>query len=201
MIMKKILVLFLAVGFFACSNQPVVSQVDEQPVDEGAVNTELYVYSLVDSSLIDSIRVAQDEYVIADIMLGFKNNEMLRKTGQFFEESLSLEDYEASVDTFGTMLDDAVNSIAYGNILNDSLRQLPQYDGAWRKTYKADVWMKDGRHRTIRVVMDSDSITPRCLERDYRGKFKDYVDFYKKCLRYISDEKRYRRTGEVSIYW
>lgn len=106
------------------------------------------------------------------------NSDNIASIEPIFEDSLlgdtPLLFYQTPVDERIEILQDVQNSWFYGIVVNDSLKSLDKYDGAWRKVYTVCVTMKSGAKNEVRVLMDGDGVTPRMLERDFNALLGNY---------------------------
>lgn len=123
---------------------------------------------------IKNVEVIAEDSLLSDMMLAFGQPEFAKAGTDFWEGTISRDDYARIIDSTTLVLQDVANSWQYSNVVNDSLRRLKKYEDEWRKVYTVRVTMKSGVTRDARVLMDRDGRTPRTLENDFMKKLEEY---------------------------
>lgn len=168
--MKKVL-LFIAlmVTMSSCNT-------DQMKYGQGGKNACQYVKEQVPQLRddIQNIEVIEEDSLLTDRILAFDQARFAKAGADFWEGSLSRDDYQNIVNDAALVLYDIKSSWAYPLAVNDSLKRLSKYDDCWRKVYTIRVTMKSGTTKEPRVLMENDGITPRTLEMDFIRSLDDY---------------------------
>lgn len=123
---------------------------------------------------IASVEVIEEDSLLSDIAL-VHNAVIFAKAGaDFWQGTISREDYQRIIDEREHLLNDIEYSWRFPLVVNDSLKKLSKFDGMWRKVYKVLVTMKSGDTKNPRVLMDVDGITPRMMEVDFGRQLEEY---------------------------
>ena len=148
---------------------------------QGGQNACQYVKEQVPEIRADiaNVEVIEEDSLLSDIGLIFAETEMAKRGAEFMEGKISRQAYDAVLDSISHDATDVAYSWQFGDVVNDSLKKLPRYEGQWRKVYKIRVTMKSGTTKEPRVMMDNDGITPRMTEQ---GMAKILEDFTKKVI-------------------
>lgn len=169
--MKKI---FLAIAVAAivagCNTNGV------KPTDIGGEHACQYVMEQVSELRedIERVEVTGTDSLLGDAMLSFGRAEFGRAALHFSSGKMARTQYKAFLDSAANVLQDVHNSWQFGDVVNDSLRQLEKYTSVWRTVYNVCVTMKIGKRKNVRVLMDNDGTTPRCLEEAFGDILIEY---------------------------
>lgn len=123
---------------------------------------------------IASVEVIEEDSLLSDIALVYDAVSFAKAGADFWQGTISREDYQRIIDERERLLNDIENSWRCPLVVNDSLKKLGKFDGMWRNVYKVLVTMKSGDTRKPRVLMDGDGITPRMMERDFERQLEEY---------------------------
>ena len=121
---------------------------------------------------IASINVVGEDSVLTDIT--FNQVKFAKAGSEFWKGKLSTEGYQKIIDEEYQVLYDIKMSWIAPDVVGDSLRKLDKYNGYWRKAYVVKVTMKSGVTKEPRVLMDTDGLTPRLLEKDFVKSLDEY---------------------------
>lgn len=168
--MKKVLLLIaLMVTISSCNT-------DQMKYGQGGKNACQYVKEQVPQLRddIQSIEVIEEDSLLTDRILAFDQVKFARAGADFWEGSLSREEYQKIIDEASLTLYDIRSSWVTPLAVNDSLKKLSKYDDCWRKVYTIRITMKSGTTKEPRVLMENDGITPRALEMDFIRSLDDY---------------------------
>lgn len=159
----------------------------KQKLAKGAENACQFVKEKIPELRDDiaSIEVVKTDTLLGDIILIFEKALFAKAGSDFLNETITREEYEKIIDERELVLTDIGDSWQFGIVVNDSLRQLEKYKSCWRKVYKVKVTMKSGVTREPRVLMDSDGMTPRMLEKEFGRSLEEYWDGIIKARRYL----------------
>ena len=183
-IMKKILLAIAAAAIVAGCNTNGV-----KPTDIGGEHACQYVREQVPELRedIECVEVTGTDSLLGDAMLSFGRAEFGRAVLSFSSGEMTRTQYKSFLDSAANVLQDVQNSWQFGDVVNDSLRQLEKYTSVWRTVYKVCVTMKSGQTKNVRVLMDNDGTTPRCLE----GAFGDILIEYQRKILSAYDNMHY----------
>ena len=170
--MKKAIIFFVVMTLLSC-NDSVVSK-----YGKGGQNAVQYLRerTLDVASEIESIEVTGVDTLLSDVLLTFGSVEFARAGADFWDDKISKEDYQENIDIFSQTVTDITNSWMYPMVVNDSLRKLSKYDGAWRVVFEITTTMKSTSTKTTRVLMDNDGITPRMTEKEFTLNMNEWTE-------------------------
>lgn len=123
---------------------------------------------------IASVEVIEEDSLLSDIALVYDARSFAKAGADFWQGTISREDYRRIIDERERLLNDIEYSWRCPLVVNDSLKRLGKFDGMWRKVYRVLVTMKSGDTREPRVLMDGDGITPRMMEVDFERQLEEY---------------------------
>ena len=123
---------------------------------------------------IASVEIIEEDSLLSDIALGHDAVIFAKAGADFWQGTISREEYQRIIDEREHLLNDIEYSWRFPLVVNDSLKKLGKFDGMWRKVYKVLVTMKSGDTKNPRVLMDGDGITPRMMEVDFGRKLEEY---------------------------
>ena len=123
---------------------------------------------------IQSVEVIAEDSLLCDIGMSFGNITLSKQGAAFLNGEISKDELSATIDSIAKAATDVEHSWRFSNVVNDSLRLLPKYDGMWRKVYTVKVTMKSGTTKEPRVLMDTDGKTPRMMERDMEKTIEEH---------------------------
>lgn len=178
--MKKIMFLALfIVGLTACVTE-------QDKYGQGGRNACQFVKEQVPELRddIDKIEVVEEDSLLSDNMLSFGRAQFANAGSDFWNKKITRQEYKQIIDSTANAIQDVQYSWQYSVAVNDSLKQLEKYKQCWRKVYTIRVTMKSGTTQEQRILMDSDGITPRMLEKDFFNKLQEYTD---KALQALDD--------------
>lgn len=115
---------------------------------------------------IQDVEVIAEDSLLCDLGMTFGDLTLSKQGAAFLKGEISKVELRATIDSVAKAATDVEYSWRFSNVVNDSLKQLSKYDGMWRKVYTIKVTMKSGTTKEPRVLMDTDGITPRMIERD-----------------------------------
>lgn len=169
--MKKVLFLLMIVALIGCDN-------NRMKYGQGGVNAVQFVKEKVPELRDDiaSIEVIKEDSLLSDIALVFDAVKFSKANVDFWEGTISREDYRNLIDERTHLLQDISSSWQFPMVVNDSLKKLDKFVYQWRKVYTVKVTMKSGVVKEPRVLMDNDGITPRMLESEFMKSLDDYLD-------------------------
>lgn len=172
--MKKLIMLFAALMTVGCSSTGTKQAATEQP-DQGGVNACQFAKERIGvlSEDIASIEVVKVDTLMSDIYLGWGNMKMLKSASAFLNDKMSRKEYKAVLDSMSNEINNVTYSWQFGSSVNDSLRNIEELQGCWRKVYTISVKMKSGTTKEIRVMMDNDGIKPRMTESEMVRKINE----------------------------
>lgn len=123
---------------------------------------------------IASVEVIEEDSLLSDIALVYDAVSFAKAGADFWQGTISREEYRKIIDKREHLLNDIEYSWRFPLVVNDSLKKLGKFDGMWRKVYKVLVTMKSGDTKNPRVLMDGDGITPRMMERNFERQLEEY---------------------------
>lgn len=170
--MKKAVLLFVMISLMSC-NGNVVSK-----FGKGGQNAVHYLKerTLSVSNEIEKMEVTGVDTLLSDVLLTFGSVEFASKGADFWEDKISKDEYQKSIDKISQIATDITNSWMYPMVVNDSLQKLSKYDGAWRVVYEITTTMKSNTTKTTRVLMDNDGITPRMTEMEFTSEINEWTE-------------------------
>lgn len=124
---------------------------------------------------IQDVEVIAEDSLLCDIGISFGNITLSKQGAAFLKGEISKDELSATIDSIADAAADVENSWRFSDVVNDSLRLLPKYDGMWRKVYTIKVTMKSGTTKEPRVLMDTDGTTPRMMERDMEKAIEEHT--------------------------
>lgn len=124
---------------------------------------------------IQDIEVIAEDSLLCDLGMTFGDLTLSKQGAAFLKGEISKDEISATIDSVAKAATDVEYSWRFSNVVNDSLKQLPKYDGLWRKVYTVKVTMKSGTTKEPRVLMDTDGKTPRMLERDMEKAIEEHT--------------------------
>ena len=124
---------------------------------------------------IQDIEVIAEDSLLCDLGMTFGDLTLSKQGAAFLKGEISKEELRAIIDSVAIAATDVEYSWRFSNVVNDSLKQLSKYDGMWRKVYTIKVTMKSGTTKEPRVLMDTDGITPRMIERDMEKAIEEHT--------------------------
>lgn len=124
---------------------------------------------------IQDIEVIAEDSLLSDLGMTFGDLTLSKQGAAFLKGEISKDELSATIDSVAKAATDVEYSWRFSNVVNDSLKQLPKYDGMWRKVYTVKVTMKSGTTKEPRVLMDTDGITPRMMERDMEKAIEEHT--------------------------
>lgn len=124
---------------------------------------------------IQDIEVVAEDSLLCDLGMTFGDITLSKQGSAFLNGEISKEELSATIDSIAMAATDVENSWRFSNIVNDSLKMLSKYDGIWRKVYTIRINMKSGTTKDFRVLMDTDGITPRMIERDMEKAIEEHT--------------------------
>lgn len=122
---------------------------------------------------IKDIEVIAEDSLLSDAMLIITSPSFAKAAVDYLNGELSRGDYESIIDERSKILSDISYSWVFPSI-NDSLKTLEKYQSYWRKVYTVRVTMKSGDVKEPRVLMDTDGISPRALESEFKRSMDEY---------------------------
>lgn len=143
--------------------------------DVGKDNAVKMVREAMGSMEARSIEVVQTDSLLCDMPLVFAGSALVRAETAYLEERVSADSLKHAADLAARIYQDIGNSWTYGSVVNDSLRHVQSYGGAWRRVHTVEVTLSSGKKERTRVLMDSDGITPRCLENEFIESINKYL--------------------------
>lgn len=160
---------------------------------QGGVNACQFVQEQVPELRedIESIKIIEEDSLLGDLMLSWGQASFVKAGRDFWQGNINKVEYQHIIDSTCQVLQDVQNSWSFGNVVNDSLKQLTKYDGCWRKVYKVLVTMNSGVSKSPRVLMDTDGITPRMLEKDFEHQLQQYADDIEQAKRDVYEKERW----------
>lgn len=170
--MEKTFIFFVVMTLMSC-NDSVVSK-----YGEGGQHALQYLRERtfnVDSE-IEKMEVTGVDTLLSDVLLTFGSTDFAHTGADFWEDKISKEEYQKSIDKFSQIATDINNSWMYPVVVNDSLRKLNKYDGAWRVVFEITTTMKSTITKTTRVLMDNDGITPRMTEKEFTSDMNEWTE-------------------------
>lgn len=170
--MKKAILFFMVTTLMSCNSYV------ESKYGKGGQNAVQYLKerTLSVSSEIEKMEVTGVDTLLSDVLLTFGSVQFARAGADFWEEKISKEDYQKSIDEFSQIATDITNSWMYSMVVNDSLRKLSKYDGAWRVVFEITTTMKSTTTNKTRVLMDNDGITPRMTEKELTSAMNEWTE-------------------------
>ena len=144
--------------------------------DIGKDNALQYVREAIGNMEVKSIEVVHTDSLLCDVPLMFQMNGLLKAESAFLEDKISADSLQHAIDKILDMQMDIMNTWMYGIVVNDSLKNVPGYAGAWRRVHTVQVTLPSTETKQTRVLMDSDGITPRCLENEFVDIINKYGD-------------------------
>ena len=123
---------------------------------------------------IASVEVIEEDSLLSDVALANDAVRFAMAGADFWQGTISSEEYQRIIDERERLLYDIENSWRYPLVVNDSLKKLGKLENQWRKVYKVLVTMKSGDTKNPRVLMDGDGITPRMMEVDFERLLEEY---------------------------
>ncbi len=124
---------------------------------------------------IQDVEVIAEDSLLCDLGMTFGDLTLSKQGAAFLKGEISKEELRAIIDSVAIAATDVEYSWRFSNVVNDSLKQLSKYDGMWRKVYTIKVTMKSGTTKEPRVLMDTDGITPRMIERDMEKAIEEHT--------------------------
>lgn len=134
---------------------------------------------------IQSVEVIAEDSLLCDIGMSFGDITLSKQSEAFLNGEISKDELSATIDSISKAATDIEYSWRFSNVVNDSLRQLPKYDGLWRKVYTVKVTMKSGTIKEPRVLMDTDGKTPRMMERDMEKAIEEHTKHIHEVQEYL----------------
>ena len=143
--MKKIFVFLMLLATLSCSSQ-----------NDGAKNACQYVRELMNNQAanIVSVDVVMEDSVLTPYVYMYNDiaSDSLLYAGMDMQKSWIMD-----------------------KDWNDSLKQMPQYKGKWRKAYMIKVTMKSTQKLVHRVMMGDDGTTPQASSDDMQKLFNAFT--------------------------
>ena len=124
---------------------------------------------------IQVLEVIAEDSLLCDLGMTFGDLTLSKQGAAFLKGEISKDELSATIDSVAKAATDVEYSWRFSNVVNDSLKQLPKYDGLWRKVYTVKVTMKSGTTKEPRVLMDTDGKTPRMMERDMEKAIEEHT--------------------------
>ena len=124
---------------------------------------------------IQDLEVIAEDSLLCDLGMTFGDLTLSKQGAAFLKGDISKDELSATIDSVAKAATDVEYSWRFSNVVNDSLKQLPKYDGLWRKVYTVKVTMKSGTTKEPRVLMDTDGKTPRMMERDMEKAIEEHT--------------------------
>lgn len=124
---------------------------------------------------IQSVEVISEDSLLSDIGMSFGDITLSKQGAAFLQGEISKDELRGTIDSVAKAATDLEYSWRFSNVINDSLRKLPKYDGLWRKVYTIRVTMKSGTTKEPRVLMEADGKTPRMMERDMEKAIEEHT--------------------------
>lgn len=124
---------------------------------------------------IQDLEVIAEDSLLCDFGMTFGDLTLSKQGAAFLKGEISKDELSATIDSVAKAATDVEYSWRFSNVVNDSLKQLPKYDGLWRKVYTVKVTMKSGTTKEPRVLMDTDGKTPRMMERDMEKAIEEHT--------------------------
>lgn len=124
---------------------------------------------------IQDLEVIAEDSLLCDLGMTFGDLTLSKQGAAFLKGEISKDELSATIDSVAKAATDVEYSWRFSNVVNDSLKQLPKYDGLWRKVYTVKVTMKSGTTKEPRVLMDTDGKTPRMMERDMEKAIEEHT--------------------------
>lgn len=168
--MRNLLIIGILIVFTGCNHT-------QMKYGQGGKNACQFVKEQVLSLRddIQDIEVVAEDSLLCDLGMTFGNLTLSKQGVAFLKGEISKDELSATIDSIAMAATDIEYSWRFSNVVNDSLKQLPKYDGLWRKVYTVKVTMKSGITKEPRVLMDTDGITPRTLERDLEKAIEEHT--------------------------
>ena len=135
---------------------------------------------------IKSIEVMEEDSLLSDLGIMFAERQLSEKGKEYLEGKISGKELDGFLDSVAHDASDVEFSWRFGNVVNDSLKQLKKYAGMWRKAYKVRVTMKSGTTREPHVLMDNDGVTPRMLDKDMERTIEEHTKHILEVQEYLS---------------
>ena len=153
--------------------------------DIGKDNAVKYVRAAIGNMEVQSIEVVASDSLLCDLPMMLERNALLRNVTAFLEESISADSLQRSIDKMYRYYNDIVNSWVYSAVVNDSLRNVGAYAGAWRRVHTIEVTMTGGKKEHTRVLMENDGTTARCIENEFIDILNEYTTDIEDAERYL----------------
>lgn len=168
--MKNLLIIGILLVLTGCNQTQI-------KYGKGGMNACQYVKERVPESRndIQSVEVIEDDSLLCDLGMLFGDITLSKQGAAFLNGEISKDELSATIDSVAIVATDIGYSWRFSSVINDSLRKLPKYDGMWRKVYTVKVTMKSGITKEPRVLMDTDGITPRMLDRDLEKAIEEHT--------------------------
>ena len=167
--MKKYLAIAILIVFTACNKT-------QMKYGQGGKNACQFVKEQVPGLRddIQDLEVIAEDSLLCDLGMTFGDLTLSKQGAAFLKGEISKDELSATIDSVAKAATDVEYSWRFSNVVNDSLKQLPKYDGLWRKVYTVKVTMKSGTTKEPRVLMDTDGKTPRMMERDMEKAIEEH---------------------------
>ena len=168
--MKKYLAIAILIVFTACNQT-------QMKYGQGGKNACQFVKEQVPGLRddIQDIEVIAEDSLLCDLGMTFGDLTLSKQGVAFLKGEISKVELSATIDSVAKAATDVEYSWRFSNVVNDSLKQLPKYDGLWRKVYTVKVTLKSGTTKEPRVLMDTDGKTPRMMERDMEKAIEEHT--------------------------
>lgn len=168
--MKQYLLAVLLLALTSCSQTQI-------KYGQGGVNACQFVREQVPGLRddIQDVEVIAEDSLLCDLTMTFGDLTLSKQGAAFLKGEISKEELSATIDSVANIATDVDYSWRFSNVVNDSLRQLPKYNGLWRKVYTVKVTMKSGVTKEPRVLMDTDGKTPHMIERDMEKAIEEHT--------------------------